>query len=78
MRRTKEQRIADMEAEAAALKRKLRMETVPGVKEAVLIAKALRKWDADFHGQFGGNTGHTDYAVTLAAAWLEQTAEEPQ
>lgn len=75
MRRTKEQRIADMEAEAAQLKRKLRMETVPGVKEAVFLAKALRKWEGEYGNSL--NPHDTNYTMACAATILEQCAEEP-
>ena len=83
-RRTKEEKVADLEAEPgdqalyqaiergqielAAHKRKLRMETVPGVKEAVFIARAMRKWQADF--------SIVTNELTTAIAYLEAQAEE--
>ena len=48
MRLTKEQKLAKLEADLARHKRKLRMETVPGVKEALFLARALRKWNDEF------------------------------
>jgi hypothetical protein len=59
-----------MEAEIAQHKRKLRMETVPWVKEAVFLARALRKWNTDMNV--------TVQCVEDAAAFLDKQAEEPQ
>lgn len=74
MRRTKEQRIADMEAEAVKLKRKLRMETVAGVKEAVVLSRALVRW----YDEFGVNFPDENGTVPSAAAHLDACANEPE
>lgn len=73
MRRTKEERLAQLEADLAQHKRKLRMETVPGVKEAVFLARALRKWQDDYGVAFMMGDACADIA-----ALLERCAEEPQ
>lgn len=73
MRRTKEQRIADMEAEAAQLKRKLRMETVAGVKEAVFLGRAIKKW----MGEYGNFLGAKP-SIWESAEQLEAMANEPE
>jgi len=71
MRRTPEQLLADKESQIRTLKRNLRMKEVPGVKEAVFLARSLRRWadenkEFDVPGLFNVIDG------------LERCADEPQ
>lgn len=72
-RKSPEVRLEEKEAQLLKLKRNLRMASVPGVKEAVFLARALRKWDEEF----GGLADDEEGILASAADILDVCAEEP-
>lgn len=74
MRKTPEQKIAEAEAEMAALRRKVRMERVAGVREAVFLSRALTKWN----NEFGASFEDENNVVFRAIDHLKSIADEPE